>query len=93
MSEPKFIGYAFWKYDLFPYWIGSEFTEHVGGRVKVPAYGNGATAMPCKTFDVATGRKIAKKLADLKNEHRLAEDKLKKKYIALVDAVFVAGAE
>ena len=59
--------YAFWEYDLFPYYDGGKIKEIKGQSVTVEGY-DGYTFKPKFLMDDDSGKKFKKRLYDLQVE-------------------------
>lgn len=84
----KSIGYAFWKYDLFPYHLGAEYTEMLDGqRVNIPSYGPNASIKPKFVMSVKDGRELAQKLEALRCDRQAQVGEINLKFKAKLDAL------
>jgi hypothetical protein len=74
--------FAFWKYDTFPYCLGSEVVEmRPNGAVLTKDF-PGMSFMPIKIVPLATGRKLKEALKTLEGERRAAINEVKDEYFA-----------
>jgi len=64
--------YAFWPYDLFPYYLGGRVVKMSGESVEIKGYGPGYLFKPPRLVEGKAGRKILADLQALKDEHRKA---------------------
>lgn len=73
--------FAFWKYDLYPYYIGGKVTEDFGDDgVEVAGY-PGSIVRPTFFLPDEKGEKLVEELKDLKFRERVARDVLKEEWI------------
>lgn len=72
--------YVFWKYDLYPYCLGSEVND-IGknGCFKVKQYG-GPTVKPLIVLEKSEGINLQKEIDELNAEYQEELEKLKKEY-------------
>ena len=78
--RPKQKLYAFWSYDLCPYYLGGQITEFLdNGRVKAKGYQN-MTFKPLAILPDKAGENALNMLKDIREQWRIAEKNLKDKY-------------
>jgi hypothetical protein len=87
MRKPKrILGIAFWKYDIFPYWVSAEYTARAGDEVYITGYESWHN--PEFVLSVEQGNKLRSKLRDLANNKRVLISQINEAYNALVkDAI------
>lgn len=77
--ETKINLYVFWKYDLFPYVLGSAATKMKDdGRVYVPNYQG--WVRPVKIVPIEEGERISKQIQGIEKERKEEEIKFQKKW-------------
>lgn len=72
----KVKGFAFWRYDLYPYVLGSEIDAKASdGYVHAPAFCKsyaGGWFMPVKTMSIKAGRELNAKVEKMRAEYEAA---------------------
>jgi hypothetical protein len=72
--------YAFWRYDRFPYLLGSEVDKVLdSGAVKVKGYG-GACFKPVKILPLDAGKEMHEELERLERAYNRESNELLNKY-------------
>jgi hypothetical protein len=78
--------FAFWRYDLFPHYLGGTVTEMTpGGAVETKEFEPSRYFRPVKILPVTEGLVLKGKLEALRNEYAQELKKLENKYKAEVD--------
>lgn len=80
VPKPRQRLYAFWSYDLFPYYLGGEVAEILGdGYVQIVGYGMGQKFRPVNILPYEDGLAIHNRLVELKrnlsNEQKLVMER------------------
>ena len=82
MSKHKQEIWAFWPYDLPPYFLGAKVISWNGDLANVEGYGKGATFKPVKVVEGKEGERIQTELKKIQAEFRAA----KKAALKVVDS-------
>jgi len=73
--------YAFWNHDQFPFFLGGEVAGFLpDGSVKIVGYG-GHSFHPVKILPMEEGLELHQKLIDLKQEMRIAENRIRNEFM------------
>lgn len=81
--------FAFWKYDLPPYYCGGEIVSfNEKGDVETKEYGKGLWVKPIKVLPLEAGKEIAKQLGELRAEAHAAEKELRERLRTKAELIF-----
>ena len=91
LEKINMLGYAFWKYDSFPFVLGGEFNKiNDNGLVYVPSYQS--WFRPVAIVSLEAGKEIKNKLNKLKDQYLEDQEKLKLKHSALIKKTFTLAS-
>ena len=79
--------YAFWPYDLFPYFLGGRVTKFFGQQVEVEGYGKGYLFTPVKIIEGKDGKHVLEELEKLKQQYQTRLVLLKEELTSKVTAL------
>ena len=80
-TKPNKTLYAFWSYNLYPYFLSGEVTDmRDNGAVETKEYGPGNWFGPVLLLPLNAGLELREKLKTLENDYREAERKLRKDF-------------
>lgn len=85
----KAIGYAFWSYDLFPFYVGAEFAELEGKRARVPSFGYNSWVTPKFVLGIKAGRKLKDNLESLTLQYREGIGQVNEEFKARLNALIL----